>query len=150
VSLFETLTETETLSPPDHRSSNDRSRSADSSQRSIERERVDQLIDQVFGGEIHTQRVASLADGVDGVLHAAQFGVRFQLIVVILFLDKRELRNPVIKRKLSFGNDTVAGAKRYAQLLSVIRTLNRQGRSWRVWFMSLCRGHAESLLPQTV
>jgi hypothetical protein len=31
---------------------------------------------EVFGGEIHAQRVASLSDGVDGVLHAARLGVR--------------------------------------------------------------------------
>ena len=29
-----------------------------------------------FGGEIHAQRLASLTDGVDGVLHAASLGVR--------------------------------------------------------------------------
>ena len=57
-------------------SRSNRSSKSNSSQRSIEREKVDQLIDQVFGGEVHAQRVASLADGVDGVLHAAQLGVR--------------------------------------------------------------------------
>jgi hypothetical protein len=46
------------------------------SQRLVEREKVDQLIDQVFGGEMHAQRVASLANGVDGVFHAAQLGIR--------------------------------------------------------------------------
>lgn len=62
--------------------------------------------------------------------------------------QERELRNPVIKRKLSLGNDTISGAKRYAQLLSVIRSLARQGRSWRDWFVQLCQGQAESLVPQ--
>jgi len=33
-------------------------------------------MDEVFGGEIHAQRLASLTDGVDGVLHAASLGVR--------------------------------------------------------------------------
>jgi transposase len=62
--------------------------------------------------------------------------------------QERELRNPVIKRKLSLGNDTISGAKRYAQLLSVIRSLARQGRSWRDWFVQLCQGQPESLVPQ--
>ncbi len=45
------------------------------SQRLVEREKVDQLIDQVFGGEMHAQRVASLANGVDGVFmpHSSVF-----------------------------------------------------------------------------
>jgi hypothetical protein len=30
----------------------------------------------VFGGEVHAPRLASLTDGVDGVLHAASLGVR--------------------------------------------------------------------------
>jgi hypothetical protein len=33
-------------------------------------------MDEVFGGEVHAQRLASLTDGVDGVLHAASLGVR--------------------------------------------------------------------------
>jgi hypothetical protein len=33
-------------------------------------------MDEVFGGEVHGQRLASLTDGVDGVLHAASLGVR--------------------------------------------------------------------------
>jgi hypothetical protein len=33
-------------------------------------------MDEVFGGEVHVQRLASLPDGVDGVLHAASLGVR--------------------------------------------------------------------------
>lgn len=44
--------------------------------RVVERERVDELLEKVFGGEMHAQRVASLSDGVDGVLHAASLGVR--------------------------------------------------------------------------
>ena len=61
--------------------------------------------------------------------------------------QERELRSPVIKRKLSSGNDTLEGAQRYAQLLSVIQSLNRQGRSWREWFVRLCQGQADSLIP---
>ena len=38
------------------------------------------------------------------------------------------LRSLVIKRKLSFGNDTVQGAGRLTQLMSIIETLKRQGR----------------------
>jgi hypothetical protein len=33
-------------------------------------------MDEVFGGEVHAQRLASLTAGVDGVLHAASLGVR--------------------------------------------------------------------------
>jgi hypothetical protein len=33
-------------------------------------------MDEVFGGAVHAQRLASLTDGVDGVLHAANLGVR--------------------------------------------------------------------------
>ncbi len=61
--------------------------------------------------------------------------------------QERELRNPVIKRKLSFGNDTFEGAQRYARLLSVIQSLNRQGRGWREWFVRLCQGQVDSLIP---
>ena len=61
--------------------------------------------------------------------------------------QERELRNPVIKRKLSFGNDTLLGGQRYAQLLSISRTLERQGRCWREWFVNLCNGYVSSLLP---
>lgn len=61
--------------------------------------------------------------------------------------QERELRNPVIKRKLSYGSDTLAGGQRYAQLLSVIRTLERQGKRWCDWFVRLCAGDVESLIP---
>jgi Transposase DDE domain len=44
--------------------------------RKVGREELDELMDEVFGGEIHAQRVASLSAGVDGVLHAASLGVR--------------------------------------------------------------------------
>ena len=47
-----------------------------SSRRSIEREKVDEFVYRVFEGSIHTQRIASLADGIDGVLHSAQLGIR--------------------------------------------------------------------------
>jgi hypothetical protein len=40
------------------------------------REELEGLMDEVFGGEVHAQRLASLTDGVDGVLHAASLGVR--------------------------------------------------------------------------
>jgi hypothetical protein len=45
-------------------------------ERKIGREELDKLMGEVFGGEIHAQRVASLRDGVDGVLQAAPLGVR--------------------------------------------------------------------------
>jgi hypothetical protein len=44
--------------------------------RQLGREELEGLMDEVFGGEIHAQRLASLTDGVDGVLHAASLGVR--------------------------------------------------------------------------
>jgi hypothetical protein len=33
-------------------------------------------MDEVCGGEVHAQRLASLTDGVDGVRHAASLGIR--------------------------------------------------------------------------
>jgi len=37
------------------------------------------------------------------------------------------LRPLVLKRHISFGNDTARGADRLAQLMSIIETLKRQG-----------------------
>jgi hypothetical protein len=45
-------------------------------ERIVEREQLDELMERVFGGEMHAQRVASLSNAVDGVLHAASLGVR--------------------------------------------------------------------------
>jgi len=45
-------------------------------ERKVGRQELDELMEAVFGGAIHAQRVASLRDGVDGVLHAASLGVR--------------------------------------------------------------------------
>jgi hypothetical protein len=45
-------------------------------ERKVGREELDELMGEVFGGEMHAQRVASLRDGVDGVLQAASLGVR--------------------------------------------------------------------------
>jgi hypothetical protein len=45
-------------------------------ERKVGRKELDELLDEVFGGAIHAQRVASLRGGVDGVLHAASLGVR--------------------------------------------------------------------------
>ena len=61
--------------------------------------------------------------------------------------QERELRNPVIKRKLSHGSDTLVGGQCYTLLLSVIRTLERQGKQWRDWFVSLYAAEACSLIP---
>ena len=44
--------------------------------RQFGREEREGLMDEVFGGEVHVQRLASLTDGVDGVLHATSLGVR--------------------------------------------------------------------------
>lgn len=48
-------------------------------------------------------------------------------------LAEREVRTAVMVRKLSAGNRTEAGAKTHAVLMSVLRTLARQGRSGRWW-----------------
>lgn len=40
------------------------------------REELTNAMDEIFGGELHAQRLASLRDGVDGALHASQVGVR--------------------------------------------------------------------------
>jgi hypothetical protein len=40
------------------------------------REELERLMDEVFGGEMPVQRLASLTDGVDGVRHAASLRVR--------------------------------------------------------------------------
>ncbi len=45
-------------------------------ERKVGRAELDELMREVFGGESHAQRVASLSDGVDGVLHATSLGVR--------------------------------------------------------------------------
>jgi Transposase DDE domain len=45
-------------------------------ERKVGRQELDELMEEVFGGAIHAQRVASLRAGVDGVLHAASLGVR--------------------------------------------------------------------------
>jgi DDE family transposase len=45
-------------------------------ERKVGRPELDELMGEVFGGEIHAPRVASLRDGVDGVLHAAHLGGR--------------------------------------------------------------------------
>jgi hypothetical protein len=44
--------------------------------RKVAREQVDGLVEQIFGGEVHAQRVASMSNGVDGVLQAAALGIR--------------------------------------------------------------------------
>ena len=61
--------------------------------------------------------------------------------------QERALRTAVIKRKLSFGNDTWEGAHTFAQLLSVIQTLKRQKRSVKEWFISLFESQSPSLIP---
>jgi len=60
------------------------------------------------------------------------------------------LRSLVIKRKLSFGNDTVQGADRLAQLMSIIETLKRQGRDMYAWFITSFQGETTSLIPSPV
>ena len=62
--------------------------------------------------------------------------------------QERELRSPVIKRKLSFGNNTLAGGQVFAQLLSIVKTLERQGRDWRAWMIRFLSGATLSLIPE--
>ena len=62
--------------------------------------------------------------------------------------QERELRSPVIKRKLSFGNNTLAGGQAFAQLLSIVKTLERQGRDWRAWMIRSLSGAALTLIPK--
>jgi hypothetical protein len=45
-------------------------------ERQVGREQLEDFVEGIFGEEIHAKRVASLIDGVDGVLHAATLGVR--------------------------------------------------------------------------
>ena len=46
------------------------------SERQVGREQLEDFVEGIFGEEIHAKRVASLTDGVDGVLHAATLGIR--------------------------------------------------------------------------
>ena len=45
-------------------------------ERRYPRKELDAMMEQIFDGEVYAQRLASLCDGVDGVLHAAQLGIR--------------------------------------------------------------------------
>ena len=62
--------------------------------------------------------------------------------------QEQQLRNPVIKRKLSFGSNTLAGGQFFAQLLSIVKTLERQGRDWRAWMIRSLSGATLSLIPE--
>ena len=62
--------------------------------------------------------------------------------------QERELRAAVMKRKLSHGNQSEAGAQRFADLLSAIMTLRRQSRVILDWLGRLFVGDAPALLPQ--
>ncbi len=45
-------------------------------ERQVGRVQLEAFVEGIFGEEIHAKRVASLIDGVDGVLHAATLGIR--------------------------------------------------------------------------
>jgi Transposase DDE domain len=45
-------------------------------EREVGREQLEEFVEGIFGEEMHAKRVASLIDGVDGVLHAATLGIR--------------------------------------------------------------------------
>ena len=62
--------------------------------------------------------------------------------------QERELRTPVIKRKISFGNDSAQGAQFYSQLLSVILSLERQGRDVIATLFDFLSGTPTSLISQ--
>jgi hypothetical protein len=46
------------------------------SEREVGREQLEEFVGRIFAEEIHAKRVASLINGVDGVLHAATLGIR--------------------------------------------------------------------------
>jgi DDE family transposase len=46
------------------------------SERQVGRVQLEEFVEGIFGEEIHAKRVASLINGVDGVLHAATLGIR--------------------------------------------------------------------------
>jgi hypothetical protein len=62
--------------------------------------------------------------------------------------QERELRAAVMKRKLSHGNQSEAGAQRFSDLLSAVMTLKRQSRVILDWLGRLFVGDAPALLPQ--
>lgn len=45
-------------------------------ERRVGRERIEEFVSGIFAEDIHAKRVESLANGVDGVLHAASLGIR--------------------------------------------------------------------------
>jgi hypothetical protein len=45
-------------------------------ERRVGREQIEDFVNGIFEEDVHAKRVASLANGVDGVLHAASLGVR--------------------------------------------------------------------------
>jgi hypothetical protein len=45
-------------------------------ERQVGREQLEEFVEGIFGEELHAKRVASLIDGIDGVLHAATLGIR--------------------------------------------------------------------------
>ena len=62
------------------------------------RAELEALMDEVFGSEVHAQRLASLTDGVDGVLHAVSLGVRAigqGLAVALGLAPRHQARQPV-------------------------------------------------------
>ena len=54
--------------------------------------------------------------------------------------QERELRSPVIKRKISFDSDSEESARRFADLLSAVLTLERHPRPSLPWLKRLFRG----------
>ena len=46
------------------------------SKRRVGRVQVEAFVSDLFAEDVHAKRVASLVNGVDGVLHAASLGIR--------------------------------------------------------------------------
>lgn len=45
-------------------------------ERQVEREHVDRFVEDLFAGDLHAQRVTSLGNATDGLLHSASLGIR--------------------------------------------------------------------------
>jgi len=101
--------------------------------------------------ELSLLKVAEKPDGtVRNLLeHEAQLWTFLEHPMMSIHNNYQEsaLRPLVIKRKLSFGNNTAQGADRLAQLISIIETLKRQGRDVCSWFMNSFNGEITTLIP---
>jgi transposase len=81
--------------------------------------------------------------------HEAQLWTFLKYPTISIHNNSQEsaLRPLVIKRLISFGNNTYAGAQRLTQLMSVIETLKRQGRDVFDELTRTFQGEPLNLLP---